>query len=276
MYMKYGGLVGNVIMGVYLISLSYSDMKRRKLSVGVIVLGFLSALVFQAITGIESWRAVAGGILTGFLFMGISRLTEEKIGYGDSLLIIVLGTFLGMWKLLILLLGAFGLAAAVSILLMIKRKFTRKSMIPFVPFLTVAYMGEMLGVEESESMGYVSGSTVVEMSYIMPLILLMFVLIIHTVFYFYDRAVLNGAAAETAVLGAELERRHGAEEENLKEFFEERTSGKLILMTNPSVAITRTDNKIHVTAMVQKGRFELEVRQRAVIVNPEEKIRWIK
>ena len=78
--MKYGGLVGNVIMGVYLISLSYSDMKRRKLSVGVIVLGFLSALVFQAITGIESWRAVAGGILTGFLFMGISRLTEEKIG----------------------------------------------------------------------------------------------------------------------------------------------------------------------------------------------------
>lgn len=54
-------------------------------------------------------------------------------------------------------------------------------------------------MEESESMGYVSGSTVVEMSYIMPLILLMFVLIIHTVFYFYDRAVLNGAAAETAV-----------------------------------------------------------------------------
>ena len=117
-------------------------------------------------------------------------------------------------------------------------------------------------MEESESMGYVSGSTVVEMSYIMPLILLMFVLIIHTVFYFYDRAVLNGAAAETAVLGAEL--------------FEERTSGKLILMTDPSVAITRTDNKIQVTAMVQKGRFELEVRQRAVIVNPEEKIRWIK
>ena len=48
-------------------------------------------------------------------------------------------------------------------------------------------------MEESESMGYVSGSTVVEMSYIMPLILLMFVLIIHTVFYFYDRAVLNGS-----------------------------------------------------------------------------------
>lgn len=112
--MKYGGLVGNVIMGVYLISLSYSDMKRRKLSVGVIVLGFLSALVFQWQLLISNHGELCRRILTGFLFMGISRLTEEKIGYGDSLLIIVLGTFLGMWKLLILLLGAFGLAAAVQ------------------------------------------------------------------------------------------------------------------------------------------------------------------
>ena len=51
--------MGNVIMGVYLISLSYSDMKRRKLSVGVIVLGFLSALVFQAITGRRNFNRVS-------------------------------------------------------------------------------------------------------------------------------------------------------------------------------------------------------------------------
>ena len=89
-------------------------------------------------------------------------------------------------------------------------------------------------------------------------------------------AVYNGAAAETPDQGAELKQRQRAQEENLKEFLEERSSVKLFLMTNPSVAITRTDNKIQVTAMVQKGRFELEVRQRAVIVNPEEKIRWIK
>ena len=71
--------MGNVIMGVYLISLSYSDMKRRKLSVGVIVLGFLSALVFQAITGIESWRAVAGGILTGFFLWESADLQKRRL-----------------------------------------------------------------------------------------------------------------------------------------------------------------------------------------------------
>ena len=46
----------------------------------------------------------------------------------------------------------------------------------------------------------VIGSTVVEMAYIMPLFLSMFVLVIHTVFYFHDKVILTGAACETAVV----------------------------------------------------------------------------
>ena len=42
------------------------------------------------------------------------------------------------------------------------------------------------------------GSAVVEMSYIIPLFLGLFVLIVHAVFYYHDKAVLNAAAAETA------------------------------------------------------------------------------
>ena len=49
-------------------------------------------------------------------------------------------------------------------------------------------------------------STVIEMSYIMPVFLFLFLLIMYTVFYYHDKAVLNGAAAETAVLGAQAER----------------------------------------------------------------------
>ena len=51
------------------------------------------------------------------------------------------------------------------------------------------------------------GSAVVEMSYIIPLFLGLFVLIVHAVFYYHDKAVLNAAAAETAVLGAQTVRR---------------------------------------------------------------------
>ena len=46
----------------------------------------------------------------------------------------------------------------------------------------------------------VKGSTVIEMAYIIPLFLGLFVLIMHAVFYYHDKAVLNGAAGETAIL----------------------------------------------------------------------------
>ena len=55
------------------------------------------------------------------------------------------------------------------------------------------------------------GSAVVEMSYIIPMILFLFVMIIHAVFYYHDKAVLNGAAGETAVLGAQTARRKGTD-----------------------------------------------------------------
>ena len=71
------------------------------------------------------------------------------------------------------------------------------------------------------------GSAVIEMSYIIPLFLGLFVLIVHAVFYYHDKAVLNAAAAETAVLGAQTVRREGTDYD-LGGFFRERSDGKLI------------------------------------------------
>ena len=68
---------------------------------------------------------------------------------------------------------------------------------------------------------YVKGSAVIEMSYIMPLFLLLFLFITYTVFYYHDKLVLNGAAAETAVLGAQLERRKETGDYDLEEIFKE-------------------------------------------------------
>ena len=50
---------------------------------------------------------------------------------------------------------------------------------------------------------YLKASSVIEMSYIMPVFLLLFVIIIHTVFYYHDKAVIYVAAGETAAVGAQ-------------------------------------------------------------------------
>lgn len=118
------------------------------------------------------------------------------------------------------------------------------------------------------------GSAVVEMSYIIPMILFLFVIIIHAVFYYHDKAVLNGAAGETAVLGAQTARRKGTEYD-LEEFFHNRTEGKLIYMTDPDVSVEEDEESVTVKASAARSFMRLSIYQRALIVKPEEKIRLL-
>ena len=102
-------LLCRLTFGIYLIILSVMDIKRRKLKLTVLLSGVL----------------------------------EEAFGYGDSVLILIMGGFLGFWDILALLTGAFILAAAFSLILLIRSRFQRKDTFPFVPFLTAAYLGGM-------------------------------------------------------------------------------------------------------------------------------------
>lgn len=120
----------------------------------------------------------------------------------------------------------------------------------------------------------VRGSTVVEMAYIMPLFLLLFVLVINTVFFFHDKVIMNGAACETAVLGAQMARLKEKEETDLEGFFMERIKGKLIRMTDVSVSVSEGEEEITVEAGAKRGGMSMSVCQKAVTAKPEEMIRW--
>lgn len=104
----------------------------------------------------------------------------------------------------------------------------------------------------------VKGSATVEMSYIMPLLLLLFLFITYTVFYYHDKLILNGAAAETAVLGAQLERKKEAADYDLEEIFEERIKGKLIYMTDVDVSVQRDEDEITVSGCCAEVCYEAE------------------
>ena len=109
----------------------------------------------------------------------------------------------------------------------------------------------------------------------MPVFLFLFLLIMYTVFYYHDKAVLNGAAAETAVLGAQAERRKETKEYDLEKIFHERTEGKLIFLTGANVTVQKDEKEMMVSVSAQKNLMRLSICQKAAIVNPEEKIRWL-
>ena len=85
----------------------------------------------------RTWMMVAGGLCSWF--------TQESFGYGDSILILILGILSGGWNLLWILFAAFLIASVYGGIMIARKKYTRKNSFPFIPFLTVAYLGGMIG-----------------------------------------------------------------------------------------------------------------------------------
>lgn len=120
----------------------------------------------------------------------------------------------------------------------------------------------------------VKGVITVELSYIIPIILSVFMVIIYTVFYFHDKNILIGAAAETAVLGAQLERKPDENgQTDLTGFCRQRIAGKLILFGDASVDVEVTDKLVTVSAAANYRGISVSVRQQAPVLKPEKKIR---
>ena len=64
-------------------------------------------------------------------------MTEEAIGYGDSVAIMILGGYLGFWKVVGVLATAFFTSGVCSVILAFRG---RVKTMPFFPFLTLGYI----------------------------------------------------------------------------------------------------------------------------------------
>lgn len=118
------------------------------------------------------------------------------------------------------------------------------------------------------------GSTVIEMTYLMPVVLLCWILIIFTFFYYHDKNIIGGAAYETAVVGSEQWRwQKKLEEGKMEEYFQNTIKRKLLFFDRVSVTITPTDDEICVEASARKKRMSVAVRRSAAIGVPEERVR---
>nr|WP_294492839.1 A24 family peptidase [uncultured Mediterraneibacter sp.] len=137
-------LICQMVFAGYLCVLTVMDIRTKKLNLLFLLSGFI-LVIAGGFCGrdIPPVILITGGAV-GIVFFLTSRFTEESFGYGDSILILIMGSFLGFWNILSLLMAAFLMAAVFSVFMLVKKKFSRKSAFPFVPFLMIAYSGGML------------------------------------------------------------------------------------------------------------------------------------
>lgn len=124
----------------YLCCLSVLDIKTQRLPNRLLAAGAVVALLQVFLGSSPSILLSLAGGAVGIAFLGISKVTGEAFGYGDSIVIIILGISLGLWNLLALLMLSFLLAAGCSTVLLALFHFQRKTTLPFIPFLVSSYV----------------------------------------------------------------------------------------------------------------------------------------
>lgn len=143
MFSDYKWLICQTVFAGYMIVLAVMDIRWKKLSLMILLSGTVPLAAGFLCDREIHIILLAAGAAVGVIFLIISRVTEDSFGYGDSILIMIMGGFLGFWNILSLLTAAFSMAALFSIFMLIRKRFHRKSSFPFVPFLTAAYIGGM-------------------------------------------------------------------------------------------------------------------------------------
>lgn len=119
---------------------AWEDIRSRQMHVvtmlGFAVLGVICHLCFQRV----ALEDMIGGMAVGMVLFAVSLLSDERIGKGDALLVLVTGIYLGFWGNLIVLWGGATIAAIAAFFLVFLRGRSRNYQLPFAPCLFVSYL----------------------------------------------------------------------------------------------------------------------------------------
>lgn len=136
--------IGDWCVLVFLFLCSLTDVRTKQIPTALLagMSGVTGILCLYASE--KSLPDIIGGIGVGVLFFVLSRCTREAFGYGDSWIILLLGGYLGGTKVLELAVGAFFLSGVFALAGIVLKKWKKTVTLPFVPFLTAAYIGAVI------------------------------------------------------------------------------------------------------------------------------------
>lgn len=132
-------MISHILLAAFLTICSITDLIKRQIYLKVIILFFAMGVVMFFINGDLSVVEELGGVFLGIILLFLARISSERIGYGDGLMIAVSGAYTGLFMNIRLLMWALFLSAAVSAILLIIKKADRHTQLPFAPFVLVSY-----------------------------------------------------------------------------------------------------------------------------------------
>ncbi len=111
------------------------DVRRKAIPVWCIAAGFAGAAFCMACRGNTTVQEAAVDAGPGAVCLLISLCTHEKIGYGDGLVIMIMGLIMHAGPCIYAFASGLMFASVFSAAMMALHRFRLSTRIPFVPFL---------------------------------------------------------------------------------------------------------------------------------------------
>lgn len=127
---------------VYLIWLAICDWKKRKVPMMSLVIGLIGAVIMVVIECVTNQKGIAEpclGMLPSIFLLVLAWLTG-KVGYGDGIVLMIIGILYGYGETVFLLCMSIMLLALVSAFLLVLKKARRNTLMPYIPFLAVTFL----------------------------------------------------------------------------------------------------------------------------------------
>ncbi len=139
----------DVILIIYLTVMSYTDIKTKTISLKISIIIATIFLLIQIIIFKFHVKSVLlwclCGCVVGTTLLILAFITRENIGYGDGIVVLVIGLAIGLKSTFIVCTIGFLLSAIVACFFLIRKK-SKKTSMPFIPFIYIGYIFQLFAL----------------------------------------------------------------------------------------------------------------------------------
>lgn len=126
--------------GFFLLLCSAYDLRYKQIPTKWIIAGGIFAILWIVIILFKGEWGYLFGSMEGIFLLILGKVTEEKIGYGDGLVVTIVGVLGTFYMSFVILMTALFLIAFYGGILVCFKKASHRVTIPFIPFYFAAYL----------------------------------------------------------------------------------------------------------------------------------------
>lgn len=123
------------IISIFLGLNAIKDIRKKEISIWSVIIWGFAGIIWMFLDSEFGWKAGLAGLIPGIFLAALGLLSRGAVGFGDGLLVMVTGLYLGIQAAAVGLFWGLILCAVWGMVMIFLHRGTKNTELPFAPFL---------------------------------------------------------------------------------------------------------------------------------------------